>query len=392
MKILIANVGSTSFKYKLYDDGQVVASGRLERIGDDVSPQQYVTGDDVHETDTGLPDYETAVRGVLDRLTASGVLSSIDALDAVGFKTVHIKGEAGTLELTEDVLERMAAYNELAPAHNPPYIQAIRIFRDLEKGLKLIGLFEAAFHTTIPDYAYIYGVPYRWYEEHGVRKYGFHGASHRYVSERIPQLLGKSTDGLRIVSCHLGGSSSLCAIRDGSSLDTSMGFSPQDGVINATRNGSIDPFIVPYVMDHEDLSTDEVRRILNSESGLLGISGISGDMRDLLEASESGNERARLAVEAYAYSVRREIGAMTAAIGGIDALAFTGGIGERSADIRALVCEGLDYLGIAIDPSANVSGDPEREISSARSDTRTFVVTTDEEAIVARAVTEFLDT
>ena len=156
MKILIANVGSTSFKYKLYDDGQVVASGRLERIGDDVSPQQYVTGDDVHETDTGLPDYETAVRGVLDRLTASGVLSSIDALDAVGFKTVHIKGEAGTLELTEDVLERMAAYNELAPAHNPPYIQAIRIFRDLEKGLKLIGLFEAAFHTTIPDYAYIY--------------------------------------------------------------------------------------------------------------------------------------------------------------------------------------------------------------------------------------------
>ena len=390
MRILIANVGSTSFKYKLYVDGEVRASGRLERIGDDVSPQQYVAGDNVETTEDALPDYSTAVRGVLDHLISSGLLGSVTDLDAVGFKTVHIKGEAGTLELTEDVLDRMAAYNSLAPSHNPPYIEAIRIFRALEPDLKLVGLFEPAFHTTIPDYAYTYGVPYSWYEKHGVRKYGFHGASHRYVSERVPQLMGTSDD-LRIVSCHLGGSSSLCAIKDGRSVDTTMGFSPQDGVINATRNGSIDPFVIPYIMDQEGLTTDQIRDILNSESGLLGISGISGDMRDLQDAADTGKDRARLAIDTYCYSVRREVGAMAAAIGGVDAIAFTGGIGERSDRVRSLVCDGLAHLGIRLDESLNADGPPEREIGSSDAATRAFVVTADEEAIVARAVTEWLE-
>jgi acetate kinase len=391
MKILIANVGSTSFKYKLYDDGIVRAHGRLERIGDAVSPQQHVIEGQVEETDASLPDYPTAVRSVLDKLTST-VLDSTNALDAVGFKTVHIKGEAGTLELSEDVLARMAEYNDLAPAHNPPYIEAIRIFRDIEPDLRLVGLFEPAFHTTIPDYAYIYGVPYSWYEDHGVRKYGFHGASHRYVSERIPQLVGTSADDLRIVSCHLGGSSSLCAIKNGESRDTTMGFSPQDGVINATRNGSMDPFIIPHVMDKEGLSTNQIRDILNTGSGLLGISGVSGDMRDLQDAADSGNDRARLAIDAYCYSVRREIGAMATAIGGIDALAFTGGIGERSARVRSLICEGLAHLGVALDDPLNEDGPDEREITSPGSGARSFVVVADEEAIVARAVTEYLET
>ena len=391
MQILIANVGSTSFKYKLYVNGEVRAYGRLERIGDVESPQQHVIAGQTEEANTPLPDYAAAVRSVLDRLTST-VLDSIDALDAVGFKTVHIKGEAGTLELTEDVLARMAEYNDLAPAHNPPYIEAIRIFREVEPSLRLVGLFEPAFHTTIPDYAYIYGVPFEWYEKHGVRKYGFHGASHRYVSERIAQLVDTPLAELRIVSCHLGGSSSLCAVKGGKSLDTTMGFSPQDGVINATRTGSMDPFIVPHVMDNEGLSTDQIRTILNSQSGLLGISGVSGDMRDLLEAADGGNDRARLAIEAYCYSVRREIGAMATAIDGIDVLAFTGGIGERSFRVRALVCEGLGHLGVSLDGDLNADGPQEREITSPGATTRSFIVMTDEEAIVARAVTEFLET
>jgi len=388
MRVLVANVGSTSFKYKLYFDGNVVASGRLERIGEAVSPQQHTLGDQTEEKDTSLPDYTTAVQSVLNRLTDT-LLDSIDELDAVGFKTVHIRGEAGTLELTEDVLERMADYNDLAPAHNPPYIEAIQIFRTLVPSLKLIGLFEPAFHTTIPDYAYIYGLPYSWYQKYGVRKYGFHGASHRYVSERVPELMGSSQD-LKIVSCHLGGSSSLCAIDAGRSIDTTMGFSPQEGVINGTRNGSIDAFIIPHIMDKEGLSTDQIRKILNSESGLLGISGVSGDVRDLQEAADDGNDRARLAIEAYCYSVRKEIGAMTAALNGIDALAFTGGIGERSASVRTKVCEGLGYLGIGIDHARNMDGEAEREISAETSQANVFVVTADEEAIVARSVTEYL--
>ena len=391
MQILIANIGSTTFKYKLYADDEVVAHGRLERIGDPISPQLYGTGDDVEERSDSIPDYATAVRSVLDRLTNT-VLSSIDDLDAVGFKTVHLRGTAGTLELTSDVLQRMAEYNDLAPAHNPPYIEAIQIFREVEPDLKLIGLFESAFHATIPDFAYMYGLPYSWYEKYGVRKYGFHGASHRYISERVPTLAQKPSAGLRIVSCHLGGSSSLCAIKDGKSFDTTMGFSPQDGVINATRNGSIDPFIIPHIMDQESLSTDQIRTILNSQSGLLGLSGISGDMRDLQEAADRGNDRARLAIEAYAYSVRREIGAMATAIGGIDVLAFAGGIGERSPFIRSLICQGLQHLGILLDEVRNGDGDSEREISPDKSVVKTYIVTTDEEAIVARAVVEYLET
>jgi acetate kinase len=389
MRILIANVGSTSFKYKLYFDSDVVAQGRLERIGDETSPQRYEIGDTFEETDLPLPDYTAAVRSVLDRLTGS-VLGSIEDLDAVGFKTVHLRGLAGTLELTEEVLQRMADYNDLAPAHNPPYIEAIRIFRSIEPSLKLVGLFEAAFHTTIPDYAYIYSVPYSWYEDHGVRKYGFHGASHRYVSERVPRLMDRSPKDLRIVSCHLGGSSSLCAIKDGASVDTTMGFSPQEGVINGTRNGSIDAFIVPHIMDKEGLSTDQIRKILDSESGLLGLSGVSGDMRDLQDAAAAGNDRARLAVDAFCYSVKKEIGAMTAALGGIDALAFAGGIGERASAIRARICEGMDYLGIELDDARNDSGPDERELSSDASRVKSFAVTTDEETIVARAITEYL--
>lgn len=392
MKILIANAGSTSFKYRLFDmtDETVLAEGRLERIGDSSSPVAHQIGEYAVETEQHLPDYPSAVRDVIARLTDAhtGVLPDLSDLNAVGFKTVHMRGEAGTYLLTEDILQRMADYNSLAPAHNPPYIQAIRIFAQCAPNLPLIGLFEAAFHADIPDYAYIYSVPYEWYEKYGVRKYGFHGASHCYVSQRTAEILNR--ENLRMVSCHLGGSASLCAVRNGQSVDTSMGFSPQSGIVNSTRIGTIDPFIIPYIMDRENLSTGEISRVLSKESGLLGISGISGDVRDLEEAAQKGHARARLALEAFCYGIKREIGACSAALGGLDAIAFAGGIGERGANVRQRVCNGLEYLGVHLDEVSNANPPTDGMISASNSAVTVLIVQTDEEVIVARAVAEYL--
>lgn len=394
MKILVANVGSTSFKYRLFDMNtqSVLAEGRLERIGDAQSPVAHQIGDYKIETEQVLPDYPSAIRDVIARLTdaQTGVLKDLSQLSAVGFKTVHMRGEPGTYELTEDILQRMADYNDLAPAHNPPYIQAIRIFANLYPTLPLIGLFEPAFHHTIPDYAYIYGVPYKWYEKYGVRKYGFHGASHRYVAQRAPQLINRASTDLRIISCHLGGSASMCAIQNGQSIDTTMGFSPQDGLLNSTRNGTLDPFIIPFMMDHENLSTQDIRNILSNNGGLLGISGISGDVRDLEAASQSGNDRARLALDAFCYGVKKEIGAFTAAMGGLDAIAFAGGIGERGAHVRKRVCDGLEFLGVHLDTSLNENAPEEGIISTPNSAVKICIVKTDEESIVAQATAEYL--
>jgi acetate kinase len=294
--------------------------------------------------------------------------------------------------LNEEVLQRMADYNDLAPAHNPPYIQAVRIFREMYPDLPLVGLFETAFHTTIPDYAYTYGVPYEWQEKYGVRKYGFHGASHRYVSQRIHELIDLPEKDCKLISCHLGGSSSLCAIVNGRSIDTTMGFSAQDGLLNSTRNGSMDPFIIPFIMDREGISTSDIRDILSKESGLLGISGVSGDMRDLEEAAESGHRRARLAVDTFCYGVKKQIGAMSAAMGGVDAIAFAGGIGERGTDIRTRICEGLEFLGVHVGESANKEGPPERVISKPGSPVSIAIIKTNEEIIVARETVRFLST
>ena len=387
--ILVANVGSTSFKYKLYADDRVLAHGRIERLGDGATQEHHIGGHIVESTEP-LATYEDAIRSTVGHLThpKTGALPSLERIDAIGFKTVHLRGKAGTLELTEDVLGRMAEYNDLAPAHNPPYIDAVRVFRSLYPNLPLIGLFEAAFHTTLPDYAYVYSVPYAWYERYGIRKYGFHGASHRYISERVAALTGRHK--LKLVSCHLGGSGSLCAVKNGQSVDTTMGFSPQCGIINATRNGTIDPFIIPYVMDQEKLSTAQISDILSNRSGLLGISGVSGDMRDLHQAAAEGNDRARLAIDAFCYGARKEIAAMAAAMEGVDVVAFTGGIGERSPQIRAQICQGLSFLGLQLSEALNAEGPETRLISTDDATVDVYVIPTDEEAIVARAVADFL--
>lgn len=391
MKILVANAGSTSFKYKLFNlaNGTVPAEGRIERIGDAESPAEHCHENSQERTYHSVPDFPQAIKETLNRLTDSenGILPHLGELDAVGFKTVHLRGQPGTYRLTNDILQRMADYNDLAPVHNPPYIQAIRIFQNLYPNLPLIGTFEASFHATIPDYAYIYSVPYSWYETYGVRKYGFHGASHSYVTERVQTLLKRPKNNLMIISCHLGGSASVCAIRNGKSIDTSMGFSAQNGIINSTRNGSIDPFILPFMMDRENLSTQEIRNILTKESGLLGISGISGDMRDLLNAK---SDRARLAIEAFCYGVKKEIGAMAAALGGVNALAFAGGIGERAPELRKRICDGLEFLGIRLDNNLNLSSPPDRIISTPESTASILSIATNEEYIVARAVAAFL--
>jgi len=394
MKVLVANVGSTSFKYRLFNmnNESVLAEGRLERIGEPQSPVAHQIGPHKHESNQALPDYPSAIRDVITRLTdpQTGVLSDLSELSAVGFKTVHMRGQSGTYRLTEDILQRMADYNDLAPAHNPPYIQAIRIFAKLYPNLPLIGLFEPAFHTTMPDYAYIYGVPYEWYEKYGIRKYGFHGASHRYVAQRVPQLIHHNAKDLRIISCHLGGSASMCAIKNGQSIDTTMGFSPQEGLLNSTRNGSLDPFIIPFMMDRENLSTQDIRHILSTQGGLLGISGVSGDVRDLEMAIEKGNDRARLALDAFCYGIKKEIGAFTAAMGGLDAIAFAGGIGERGASVRKRICEGLGFLGISLDASLNEDAPEEGLISHPTSLVKILIIKTDEERIVAQATVEFL--
>lgn len=394
MKILVANVGSTSLKYRLFEmaDESVLSEGRIERIGDARSPFEHRGAAGELKGTAVLPDCGSAVAKAIDLLTdpGCGAIANLSDLSAVGFKTVHMRGEPGAYLLTDDVLARMEEYSDLVPGHNPPYIKAIRHFRDLLPRTPLVGLFEPAFHKTIPAHATVYSVPYRWLIDYGVRKYGFHGASHRYVAETAPALLGRSSIGLRLVSCHLGGSSSICAIRDGRSVDTSMGFSAQSGVFHSTRCGSIDPFIVPFMMDRESLTTDEIRRILCKESGWLGISGVSGDVRDVEQAADNGNERARLAIDAFCYQVRTTIGAYAAAMGGLDAVAFAGGIGERGARIRQGICEGLEFLGVVIDTSRNSEIPGQGRISADTSQVDVLVVRTNEEIIVARETVRVL--
>lgn len=391
MRILVANVGSTSFKYKLLDmqDERPIAWGKVERIGSLRSPMNYHASEhtDLHQ-EIVAPDQAAAIRRMLDLLVDpdQGCLRALDEVDAVGFKAVHAGAITGALPVTEELIAAMVAYSDAAPAHNPAYIRAMRIFQEFMPETPQVALLETAFHTTIPDHAFIYSVPYEWYERHGVRRYGFHGASLRYIAERVPALLGRSSEGLRLVACHLGGSSSVCAIRDGRSVDTSMGFTPQAGVPMGTRCGDIDPFIIPFIMEREGLTPAEVRSALTQQGGLLGISGLSADVRDLEEAAAKGHARASLALASFAYEVKKFIGAYAAAMGGLDVLVFSGGIGENAPMMRARICEGLGFLGVELDPERNAAcEDKEGEISKQGARVPVLVVLTDEELIVARA-------
>ena len=375
MAILIANIGSTSFKYRLFADGgeTVLGEGRVERIG---------------QPGSACPDYETAIHDAIDDLTRpGGPLGRLSDLAAIGFKAVHAGPVTGARFVDDEVLAAMEAVSFLAPAHNPPYIAAMRSFRRALPDTPLVALFETAFFDRMPASATTYAVPYAWLEELGIRRYGFHGASHRAASERAHALLGRPA---RHVSCHLGGSSSVVAIRDGIAVETSFGLSPQSGLPQNNRVGDLDVFAALFVMKQRGLDPDAMAGLLANKSGLAGISGVSGDVRDLEQAAAAGNARARLALDVFVHAVRHHLGASLVALGGVDVLTFSGGIGEKSASIRAAVCAGLEDLGIVLDPALNASASGEARLSAAGSKAAIFIVPADEERIVARATAELL--
>ena len=396
MIILCANVGSTSFKYQILDMNTTTSlvKGGIERIGNSPSAFTHsVPGKPSREGEINALSHIDAIAHAMQLITHPevGCLSDLSELDGVGFKTILAKGYWRSAKITEDVIAALEASIPLAPMHNPFYIASIRAFQELLPNTPLVAVFETWFHQTIPDYAYEFGVPRFWVEKHSIRKYGFHGASHRYISERVPELIGReSSEGLRIISCHLGGSSSICAIKDGKSIDTSMGASTQYGMIQSTRCGDLDAFTVLYMMDKEGFSTDDIRQQLIEDSGVKGISGTSGDMRDVEAAIEAGNDNARLALETYVYGVKKYIGAYIAALGGVDVIAFAGGIGEKSTTIRAKICEGLEWCGIHLDKEKNTNTTDEEDISAENSRTKILVVSTNEELIVSRETARVL--
>lgn len=393
MKILVANLGSTSFKYSLYDmdDERPMARGRVERIGEASSPCQIVIGDFKKEENVSAPDHGVAVRECLRQLTdpEQGCLKDVAEIAGIGFKAVFAKGFTGVQPVTEELLVAMEEFNAVLPAHNPPYVRAMRMLRKALPDIPLVAAFETGFHAHIPTRNCYYGVPFEWAQEYGVRRYGFHGASHRYIATRCREIFGENK---RIISCHLGGSSSVCAIADGWSRCSSMGGSPQTGLLNNNRCGDFDPFWCSYLTKKLNVSFDELLQTLATKSGLLGLSGVSGDVRDIRAAQEAGNERAKLALEVFVGDVRRYIGASLVELGGADILSFAGGIGEYRTDVREAVVEGLEELGIVLDRDANAKAlGVETKISAPNSRIQVWVIPTNEEIIVGRQTKELLE-
>ncbi len=357
MNILVPNLGSTSLKYQILSmpDEQVLARGRFERVS----------------------NYAAAI---------AEIRAGETPVDAVAFKAVHGGPRyQGTFLIDEGVEQAMAQFLLAAPLHNAVYLEAIRAFRQAMPGVPLVAAFETEFHRNKPEYARVYGVPQDWRTNHGIEKYGFHGASHEFVSQRAPQLLGCSPADLRLASCHLGGSSSICAIDRGVSVDTTMGFSPQSGLENATRHGDLDVFAVLYMMDRNGWTTEQVRTQLSRVSGLAGLSGVAGgDVRDITEAARAGSAAANLALDVFVYEVRKAIAGCAAVMNGLDAIAFTGGIGENSPPLRRAICEGLAFLGVELNAASNEEGSGDRILSTPSSRVRVVALATNEELIVAR--------
>ena len=409
MKILVANLGSTSFKYRLFDmaDERQLARGGIERVGSQESRGFVEVAGHRQEFAEPVPDHAVAVRRCLEQLTdpLHGCLKNAAEVAGIGFKAVHPGSDASVVRVTPAVLADMEAMNAVAPAHNPPYVAAMRLLGERLPEIPLVAAFETGFHQSIPDRNRYYGAPYEWATEHQVRRYGFHGASHRYIGGRIAELLDRGD--LRVISCHLGGSSSLCAIRSGQSVATSMGMSPQSGTLHNNRVGDFDPFALPVLLKQTGRTLEQLLDDLAKLGGLLGLSGTSGDVRDLEQAAAAGDKRARLALDVFVGDVRRHLGSLLVELRGLDVLVFTGGIGENGAGIRAAVCEGLEELGIAIDLAANGTAGQassgtqstgtarfqlgERPIHAPTSSAQIWIVPTNEELVVARQTQAHLE-
>ena len=387
MKILICNAGSTSLKFKLWDMPAlaVLAEGKVERVGSTDAIFHYKHDEyGIRRDGLSIPDYTAGIRLFLDALSApaGGAVASLDEIGAVGFKTVLARGFYGVHELTDEVKEGMRAWFTVAPAHNGPYLEAIAVFEKLLPDAPRVGVFETAFHRTIPMERRVFPVPYEWYEKYGVMRMGYHGASHGYIAQK---LAGRR----RVISCHLGGSASICAILDGKSVDNSFGFSLQMGIPHASRTGDVDAYLVPFLLE-QGLTLEEIYEGLGKNGGLKGISGTSGDIRDVDTAIRAGSDRAKLAMDVLATHIIRYVGAYAMELGGVDAIAFTGGIGENYAPLRRAVLEAMGFMGMVIDDDANENGVGERLISAPESAVEAHVIPANEELMVVRSTYDLI--
>ena len=369
------------------DNEEVMAKGLVEKIGLPDSQLTHKWNGQKKEIKQSIPDHQVAVKLVLDILTDAecGVIKSMDAIDAVGHRVAHGGEEfAASTLITDEVMKALEKCSAMAPLHNPPNIIGINACKAIMPGVPQVGVFDTAFHQTMPAKAFMYGLPYELYKEDHIRRYGFHGTSHRYVAGEVAKVMGVPVEKLRIINCHLGNGSSLAAIKYGKCVDTTMGFTPLAGVLMGTRCGDIDPAIVLNVMDNHNLSTKEMDTLMNKKSGVLGISGVSSDFRDLGQAAAEGNERAQLALDMFHYQVRKEIGAFAAAMGGVDVITFTAGVGENGIEDRAAIAEGLEYLGAKLDPQRNNVRGKDALISTDDSTVKMYVIPTNEEIMIAR--------
>ncbi len=395
MKVLVINCGSSSLKYQLIDSEteQALAKGLCERIGIDGKLTHEKVGCDKVKVDAAMPNHTEAVSLVLKYLTDAeyGVIASLDEIDAVGHRMVH-GGEkfACSTILTDEVLAKVESCNDLAPLHNPANLIGVNACKELMPGVPMVGVFDTAFHQTMPKKAYLYGLPYEYYTKHEVRRFGFHGTSHSFVSKRAAEVLGKNVEDLKIIVCHLGNGASICAVNGGKSVDTSMGFTPLEGLIMGTRCGDIDPSIIEYIAKKEGMTLAEVMNVLNKKSGLQGLSGLSSDFRDLDDARENGHEGADNAVSVFCYRVAKYIGAYAAAMNGVDVVCFTAGAGENDKLLRAEIMGYLGYLGIYLDEEQNQKRGQDTIISTADSTRYAMVIPTNEELAIARETVALL--
>ncbi len=390
-KVIAINAGSSSLKFQLFDmpEETVITKGLVERIGLKDSVFTISVNGEKNEEITDIPNHEVAVKMLLDKLTSFGIISSLDEIEGIGHRVVH-GGEVfnESVLITDEVLEKIDELSELAPLHNPANLTGIQAFRNILPNVPAVAVFDTAFHQTMPESSFLYSLPYEYYEKYGIRKYGFHGTSHKYISERAAEMLGRPKEQLRLISCHLGNGASIAAIEGGKSIDTSMGFTPLAGVAMGTRSGNIDPALIPFIMEKTDSTADEVLNVLNKKSGILGVSGFSSDLRDIQDGVEAGNERAELALDVFANRIHKYIGSYASRMNGVDAIVFTAGIGENSLIVRERVLKGLEFMGVYWDPARNTTRGEETFLSYPHSPVKVMVIPTNEEVMIARDVLE----
>ncbi|MBS7527459.1 acetate kinase [Fusibacter paucivorans] len=396
MNVLVINCGSSSLKYQLFDmsDESVLAKGLVERIGIEGSKlKQEVEGKEELVIQVPMANHKEALGHVLDALqdNAKGAIKALDEINAVGHRVVHA-GEkySGSVIIDDGVMAALEECIELAPLHNPPNIIGVKAMQELLPHAQNVGVFDTAFHQTMPQSAYVYALPYEYYEKDHVRRYGFHGTSHKYVSQRAAAMLGKKIEDTKIITCHLGNGASLAAVDGGKSVDTSMGFTPLEGLVMGTRCGDIDPQIITYIMAKEGKTIDEMNDIMNKKSGVLGISGVSSDFRDIENAAKEGNERAELALDVYHDNVRKYIASYAAVLGGVDGIVFTAGLGENSISSRATICKNLEFMGVVLDAEKNNVRGKETFINTDDSKVKIMVIPTNEELMIARDTVELV--